>query len=147
MMKRWLTAIDKVFSALADPLLLAGRLVVVPMYLLAGIGKIGNYSATAGMMESHGLSGELLPLVILLEVVGSVFLAVGFLTRLTSLALAVFSLAAIFTFGAAPAVDNYLFLAEIAVVGAFLAFMAVGAGGWSIDALIGRARSPDSTRS
>jgi putative oxidoreductase len=93
------------------------------------------------------LPGEVLPLVILLEVVGSIFLAVGFLTRLTSLALAVFSLAAIFTLGGAPAVDNYLFLAEVAVVGAFLVFMAVGAGGWSIDALIGRARSPESTRS
>ena len=147
MLKRWLKAIDGAFSALADPLLLAGRLVVVPMYLLAGIGKIGNYSATAGTMESHGLPGELLPLVILLEFVGGIFLAVGFLTRLTSLALAVFSLAAIFTFVGAPAMDNYLFLAEFAVVGAFLAFMAVGAGGWSVDALVGRARSSESTRS
>ena len=52
MSKRWLKAIDGVFSALADPLLLAGRLVIVPLYLLAGIGKIGNYSGTAGTMES-----------------------------------------------------------------------------------------------
>jgi putative oxidoreductase len=69
--------------------------------------------------------------------------ALGLLTRLTCLALAVFSVVAnvVFNAGSTDQVVQYLFAAELAVVGGFLAFMAVGAGGWSIDALIKRRTS------
>jgi len=132
-----LDRIDRGFAWCANPLLLAGRLLVVPFYLPDGIAKIQNYAGTASAMESHGLPALLLPLVILLEIVGPIFLALGLLTRLTCLALAVFSVLAnvIFNAGSTDQAVQYLFTAEFAIVGGFLAFMAVGAGDWSLDAL------------
>jgi putative oxidoreductase len=136
MLNRLLDLIDRPFEALANPLLLAARLVIVPYYLPAGYDKIVNYADTAKFMESHGVSTLMLPLVILLEIFGPIFLALGFLTRLTCLALAVFTIAAdvIFNRGATAETGQLLFQAEITIVAAFLALMAVGAGGWSVDA-------------
>ena len=91
-------------------------------------------------MESHGLPALLLPLVIVLEIVGPIFLALGLLTRLTCLALAVFSVIAnvMFNAGSTDQAVQFLYAAEFALVGGFLAFMALGAGDWSIDALLKR---------
>jgi putative oxidoreductase len=141
MLNRLLETIDRLFQAIGDPLLLAARLVIVPFYLPAGIDKIQNYASTAQMMESHGVPAFTLPLVILLEIGGSILIAAGFLTRLTALALAVFSVAAdvIFNASATSTTGEYLYSAELTIVAAFLAFMAVGAGGWSVDALRQRA--------
>jgi len=146
MLKQLMWKIDGGFAALADPLLLLARLVVFPMYFLAGIEKVLHYSSTAGLMESSGLPAALLPLAILLEIAGSIFLVLGLLTRLTSVAFIVYSIIAIVVFLGAPVVDNYLFYAEVAVLGVFLAFIAVGPGGWSLDALIGRSNSPGSAQ-
>lgn len=142
-MNRLLDRIDRGFAKFANPLLLAGRLLFVPFYLPDGIGKIQNYAGTANSMESHGLPGLLLPLVILLEILGPIFLALGFLTRLTCLGLAVFSVVAnvIYNAGSTDQTVQFLYAAEFAVVGGFLAFMAVGAGDWSIDALLKRRTS------
>jgi putative oxidoreductase len=136
MLNRLLDLLDRPFEALANPLLLAARLVIVPYFLPEGWEKIVNYSDTAKLMESHGVPTLLLPLVILLEIFGPIFLALGFLTRLTCLALAVFTILAdvIFNRGATGETGQFLYHAEITIVAAFLALMAVGAGGWSADA-------------
>jgi putative oxidoreductase len=55
----------KTFQELAAPV---GRVLLALMFLLAGLNKISGYSGTQGFMESMGLPGALLPLVILLEV-------------------------------------------------------------------------------
>ena len=143
MLSRPLGRIDRGIARFTNPLLLAGRLLVASFYLPDGIAKIQEYAATASAMESHGLPGLLLPPVILLEIVGPIFMALGFLTRLTCLALAVFSVVAnvMFNAGSTDQAVQYLYAAEFAVVGGFLAFMAVGAGDWSIDARLKRRTS------
>ena len=52
--------------------LLIGRVLLAHIFLLAGINKIGAYSGTQAYMGSMGVSGELLPLVIALEIVAAV---------------------------------------------------------------------------
>ncbi len=143
MLNRLLDRIDRGFDYLRNPLLLAGRLIVVPDFLMEGISKISNYSDTASSMASHDLPAFLLPAVILLETVGSILFGLGLLTRLTSLAFAVFALMANFIYnaGATDPTAQMLFHANIALVGVFFAYMAFGAGDWSLDALRKRRQS------
>ena len=70
------------------------RLFLGQIFLLAGISKISSYAGTQGYMDSMGVPGTLLPLVIALEIGGGLAIIAGWQTRLTSIALAVFSLAA-----------------------------------------------------
>ncbi|MCP4382358.1 MAG: DoxX family protein [Hyphomicrobiales bacterium] len=140
MIARLLNTIDGGFQALANPLLLACRLLLGWFFVPAGIDKIENYSNTVQFMESNGVPGLLLPLVILLEILGPVFLALGLLTRLTALAMALFTILAdvIFNIGDTSSTGQYLYQAELVIVSGFLALMAVGGGQWALDALRGR---------
>ncbi len=64
------------------------------IFLLAGINKIIAYAGTQGYMEAMGVSGMLLPLVILLEVAGGLALMIGWKTPWASYALAAFTVLA-----------------------------------------------------
>ncbi len=68
------------------------------------------------------------------------FLALGLLTRLTALAMALFTILAdvIFNIGDTSSTGQYLYQAELVIVSGFLALMAVGGGQWALDALRGR---------
>ncbi|MBP0651258.1 DoxX family membrane protein, partial [Mycobacterium tuberculosis] len=61
------------------------------IFVLSGFSKITAYAGTAGYMESAGVPGILLPLVILVELVGGLLLVIGWQTRLAALALAGFT--------------------------------------------------------
>ena len=47
-----------------------GRVLISSIFVMAGISKISCYAGTQGYMESMGVPGALLPLVILLEIGG-----------------------------------------------------------------------------
>jgi putative oxidoreductase len=136
MIAKILNEADRLFDRLRDPLLLLSRLILVPFYFSASLDKIQDYSGTASSMESHGIPTFTLPLVILLEIGGSIFLALGLLTRLSCLALAIFSIAAnyIYNHGSTEQVYQHLYMAEYTIVAAFVALMAVGPGKWALDA-------------
>jgi putative oxidoreductase len=87
-------------------------------------------------MEGQGVPSWLLPLVLLLDIVGGLFVAVGFMTRITCFAFAVFTVVAnvMFNAGASDETGQLLYWAEYTMVAGFLALMAVGAGDWSVDA-------------
>ncbi|MDF0679168.1 MAG: DoxX family protein, partial [Nitrosomonas sp.] len=70
------------------------RLFLGQIFLLAGISKISSYAGTQGYMDAMGVPGTLLPLVIALEIGGGLAIIAGWQTRLASIALAVFTLAA-----------------------------------------------------
>lgn len=74
------------------------RILLAHIFLLAGISKITGYAGTQGYMESVGVPGMLLPLVILLEAGGGLALIVGWQTRLVSYALAGFTVIAAIIF-------------------------------------------------
>lgn len=123
---------------------LLARLLLAQLFVVSGLSKLGaGYAATRSYMQMMGVPGELLPLVIVLEIAGGLALAVGFLTRWAALALACYSLlaAAIFHHNFADQNQLILFMSDIAVAGGLLLVYLHGAGAWSIDAR--SSRHPD----
>ncbi|MCC2637243.1 MAG: hypothetical protein K0Q68_962 [Moraxellaceae bacterium] len=121
--------------ALNSVLILAARVLMAVIFITAGFSKLGaGYAGTAGYMESVGLPGALLPLVILLEIGGGLALVLGFQARLAALALAVFSIVSgvIFHGGADP-MQQIMFMKNLALAGGLLAFTVFGAGRLSLD--------------
>lgn len=123
-----------------NAIVLLARLLLAHIFLLAGFGKITGYAGTQGYMESMGVPGALLPLVIVLEIGGSLALIVGFLTRWAALALAAFCLAAalIFHRNFAEQMQMIQFMKNFALAGGFLLLYVQGPGALSIDAWRGK---------
>lgn len=115
---------------------LLGRILLAALFLIAGLGKIGGYAATQGYMESMGLPGALLPLVIALEVGGALAIIAGWRTRLVAFLLAGFSIVSALVFHSAlgDQVQFVMFMKNFSIAGAFLLLVARGAGDWSLDA-------------
>jgi len=114
---------------------LAGRIMISILFLMAGISKVSGYANTQGYMEAMGVSGSLLPLVILLEIVGALAIIVGFKTRFSAFLLAGFSVLAAYFFhnNFADQMQAIMFMKNIAIAGGFLFLVAHGAGTISID--------------
>ena len=75
---------------------LIGRLLLVALFLPAGLSKLSGFDGTVGYIESVGLP---LPAVaaaaaLALEILGSIALLVGFQTRIVAAVLAIFTLVA-----------------------------------------------------
>jgi putative oxidoreductase len=127
---------------------LTGRILLAAMFLLSGIGKISGYAGTQGYMESMGVPGALLPLVIALEILGALAVIVGLRTRLAAAGLAVFTLAAGFIFhGGADQMQQIMLFKNVAIAGGFLLLVARGAGDWSLDARRERLTAPGALHS
>lgn len=130
-------------QSVQDALNLAARLLIVALFLPAGIAKLTGFEGTVGYIASVGLP---LPavgaaLAVAVEIGASLALLAGFGTRIAALVLAVFTLAAsvfFHAYWAAPADQAYvaqlLFFKNIAVIGGLLMLVAYGAGRWSLDA-------------
>ena len=114
---------------------LLSRILLAHIFVIAGIGKIGNYAGTQGYMESMGVSGSLLPLVILLELGGGLALILGWKTRWAALALGGFSIlaGAIFHHNFADQMQMIMFMKDLAIAGGMLLLAVHGAGELSVD--------------
>lgn len=125
---------------------IAGRGLLGFVFLGAGLNKIGAYAGTQGYMESVGVAGELLPLVIALEVLAGLAIMLGFGARLSALALAGFSIAAAVLFhGGADQMQSILFMKNVAIAGGLLMVAASGPRDWSVEALLRRRGGNNST--
>ncbi len=115
-----------------------GRVLLAVIFIFAGIGKIMNYGQTTHLMNAHGVAAALLPAVIALELFGGLALAFGFMTRLVAAGLAIFSVAAIVIFLLPPANPQVviLMLAEVAMIGGLLSYVAAGASRFSMDRIL-----------
>jgi putative oxidoreductase len=115
---------------------LLGRILLMSLFLLSGLGKIGAYAATAGYMASVGVPGAVLPAVIAVEVLGSIAIILGWHTRVVSLVMAGFALATAVLFhnNFADQTQMVMFLKNLSIAGAFLILAANGAGAFSLDA-------------
>lgn len=129
-------------NAIQNPLNLAARLLMVALFLPAGIGKLTGFAGTVGYTSSVGLPLPTLAAAtaVIVEIVGSLALLAGFGTRIAAVVLAAFTLVASFFFHnywGVPAdqafMQQLLFFKNIAVVGGLLAIAANGAGAWSLD--------------
>jgi putative oxidoreductase len=123
--------------------LLLGRTGLALMFVFSGLAKLGGYAATQQYMESAGVPGMLLPLVIFAEVGGGLAVIAGLLTRTAASALAVFTLAAGVLFHFDPADQNQMthLFKNVAIASGFLILAVHGAGRYSLDALFARRAS------
>ena len=125
------------------PLVVAGRVLLALMFILAGLSKLGNIEGTAGYIASGGLpfASVLAVVVGLLELLGGLAIAAGFQARWAALALGLFTLAAsvlFHKFWAVPAdqvmVPQLMFMKNLSVAGGLFIVAALGAGPVSVDA-------------
>ncbi|MBS7776608.1 DoxX family protein [Acidovorax sp. CCYZU-2555] len=119
---------------------LLGRIGLSLLFIISGWGKISGYAGTQQYMETMGVPGALLPLVILLELGGGLAIAAGLFSRWVALALAGFSVATALVFHAnfGDAMQAINFWKNVGMAGGFLLLAAQGAGAFSLDALISR---------
>lgn len=110
--------------------LVGGRIALALLFLLGGLNKILNYTATLASMEAVGLSPAplLLPLVIGLELIGGALVAFGRRgAALAALALAMFTLSTNVFFhdfwnmdGDIAALELSLFFKNVSIAGGLL---------------------------
>jgi putative oxidoreductase len=112
-----------------------GRLLLSLIFVVSGVGKIGAYAGTQAYMDSMGVPGVLLPLVIILEVLGGLAIIVGWQARIVAFLLAGFCLlsAVLFHGNIGDQGEQIQFLKNLGLAGGFLLIVAHGAGAWSLD--------------
>ncbi len=127
---------------------LAGRILIAAIFLIAGLNKIGGYAGTQGYMESMGVPGMLLPLVIALEVLGAIAIILGYRTRLFAFLLAGFCVvsALLFHGNLGDQTQFILFMKNLAIAGGFLFLVVRGPAEWSLDARNERFAAPEPRR-
>ncbi len=113
---------------------LAARVLLSAIFVTSGINKVSGYAGTQAYMESHGLPGSLLPLVIALEVIGGLAVLLGVFSRYAGLALAIFCLAAAAMFHSNFADQSQMtnFMKNISMAGGFLLLFANGSGRYAL---------------
>jgi len=111
------------------------RIFIGQIFVLAGYSKIGGYENTQGYMNAMGVPGELLPVVILLELGGGLAIILGWKTRWISIALALFTViaAALFHHDFADHMQLIQFQKNMAIVGGLILLAVYGAGAYSLD--------------
>ncbi len=114
---------------------LLGRILISVMFLQSGVGKIGSYAHTGQYMAAKAVPSVLLPLVIIVEVVGSIAIILGWKTRLFAILLAGFCILAALLFhrNFADQMQAINFMKNISIAGGFLVIFAHGAGVISLD--------------
>ena len=129
-------------SATNNGLLVLARLLLSFMFIMAGFFKLVDPAGTAGMISGAGLPAATLLAYAagIFEFVGVLFILVGFQTKITSWAIALFCVFTAFVFHSAPDMVNQLMMMKnLTIAGGYLALSVVGAGAYSIDARRGSA--------
>ena len=119
-----------------DALVALGRIGLSLLFIISGWGKIAAYAGSQQYMESGGVPGMLLPLVIAIELGGGIAILLGLFTRWVALALAVFAVLAglLFHFHLSDANQAVHFWKNLSIAGGFLVLAVHGAGAYSVDA-------------
>jgi putative oxidoreductase len=130
---------SRIFDAIIP---FVGRVLLSAIFLASGIGKLQAPADTIGYIASEGLPFPQLAYAaaVLIELVGGISLVLGFRTRITGAALAIFSLATAVGFNSNLADLNQFihFFKNVAMAGGLLVIVAFGAGAFSLDAYRGR---------
>ena len=127
----------KLSERLAPWISLAARAMMSCIFIVAGWQKITAYAGVEGFIKSLGLPGGLLPLVILVELGGSIALLLGLYTRLAAFLLTGFTLSAAILVHLHPADEENMivFMDNLAMAGGLLLFVQYGSGAYSVDGL------------
>lgn len=116
--------------------LLVARIFMGLLFVVAGLGKLGNVEGFAGFMASGGVPAFLAWPVVLFEILGGLALIAGLLTRPVALALGAFCLASGLLYHFDPADQNQMtqLLKNIALAGGYIVLAITGAGRFAADA-------------
>lgn len=134
-----------------NAVVLIGRILLSLMFITAGFPKLLDPSGTAGMINGAGLPAAtaLAYLAGLFELVGGLFILVGFQTKITSWLLALFCVFTAFVFhsgainvpdfpeganGLLTVFNGLMMWKNITIAGGFLVLAAFGPGSISVDA-------------
>jgi putative oxidoreductase len=116
----------------------AGRLLLVTLFFVSGLGKLAAPAATKTYIVAMGLPFPAVALwiSILVELGGGVLFLIGYHTRIVALGLALYSIATALIFHHHLADQNQMlhFLKDLAIAGGFLQVAAFGGGALSLDA-------------
>lgn len=122
--------------------LLAGRILLAVIFIVAGFGKILGFADTAAYMSSKGIpmAEVLLVPTIIIELGGGILLAIGYKTRWAALAIFLFIIPTTLIFHAFWAVEPeqmrmqmIQFQKNLAIMGGMLYVVVNGPGPWSLD--------------
>lgn len=138
-------------STTQNAVILVARILLSFIFILSGFGKLADPSATAGMITGAGLPAAtaLAYLTGLFELVTGLFVLVGFQTKLTGWALALFCIftGAVFHSGTVVVpgwpdaalgwintLNQIMMMKNFTLAGAYILLATVGAGAYSLDA-------------
>jgi putative oxidoreductase len=136
-------------DAIMGPLLLAGRLLSIFVFVFFGISKILHTPEIKAYMVRHNahVPTNLVYLAILTQIVPPLLVLLGYKTRYGAVALAGFCIVAPSLFHSAfgnPSEVEHFFL-DFAIAGGFVFMFAEGPGPLSLDARMGRAKENRAT--
>jgi putative oxidoreductase len=123
---------------------LLARILLALIFLLSGVGKIGNFSGTQAYMAARGMPATTLLLLgaIVIEIGGGLSVLLGYKLRLGALLLFFFLIPTTLIFhtalgGSFPPeqaqLQQAMLLKNLAIMGGLLALAAQGAGDFSLD--------------
>ena len=121
--------------------LLVARIFLGLLFIMAGIGKLGDVAGFGAYMASGGIPAALAWPVVLFEILAGLALVAGVQTRNVALALGAFCVASglLYHFDPADQMQMTQLLKNIGLAGGYLAIWVTGAGAWSVDARRGHA--------
>ena len=120
---------------LSNILDLIGRIFISSVFLISGFNKINQYDGTIEWMESFGVPGILIIPAILLEIIGSLMIIIGYKTRVIATLFSIFciTLAIIFHNDFSDQMQLTSFLKNIALAGGFIFILVNGTRDFSIE--------------
>ncbi len=121
-------------------LLLAARILLGLLFVVAGFGKLGNVEGFGAYMATGGIPAALAWPVVLFEILAGLALIAGAFTRIVALALAAFCVVSgvLYHFDPSDQMQMTQLLKNLGLTGGYLLFWITGAGAWSVDARLGR---------
>ena len=128
-----------------SPALLVGRILASIIFIIGGYTKATAMAGTVGYLQKLGIPLPAIAYygVVAIELGGGILLLLGLQTRIVALVLALFCIATgllAHSDFAVPA-QQINFMKNLAMAGGYMAFVAAGAGLYSLDAMIGRRRT------
>jgi putative oxidoreductase len=125
----------EMMTSLASYAPLAARILIGALFLVAGLGKLGDVAGFSGYLASGGLPAFLAWPAVLFEIALGLALIAGFQTRIMALLGAAFCVVAgvLYHFDPADQMQMAMFLKNLAIAGGFLLLAAQGAGRLAVD--------------